>query len=418
MSKRTRGWLAGQHILVRVAGWRIAGEHQASIDVILLVMHRRAVRVVPFTLLLAGTVVAGLFLRDIERRAGELITTVNDVDTRLTLLIDVLVGIGTAQQSYVAPGQWQEPWFERTSALVGRLHDEIGGLQPLLQSPAAPEAVQSLADEAEALITADTRARENLRLGQTLMAADVIFSDSRNTIDTMTGRVRDLRAAEHSAGDLQRSALGRERWAILAAAALLWVVGVLALMSTSRTRMGPSDATAEPAADLRLSESQGVPPATVDLTAAAELCTALSRVTAAADLRDLLGQATGILDASGLILWMGAGEELFAVTTQGYRPHVIARIRPIVRGADNATAAAWRTGEVTTVAAGREGTGAIVAPLFSPDACVGVLAVEVRPGREDDPATRAVATMIAAQLATAVPAWPAASPVRLRSAVM
>jgi hypothetical protein len=402
-----------------VAGWRIAGEHQAIIDVILLVMHRRAVRVVPLTLLLAGTVVAGLFLRDIEQRAGERITTVNDVDTRLTLLIDVLAGIGTAQQSYVAPGQGQEPWFERTSALVGRLHDEIGGLQPLLQSPAAPEAVQSLADEAEALITADTRARENLRLGQTLMAADVIFSDSRNTIDTMTGRVRDLRAAEHSAGDLQRSALGRERWAILAAAALLWVVGVLALMSTARTRVGPSDATAEPVADdLRLSESQGVPAATVDLTAAAELCTALSRVTAAADLRDLLGQATGILDASGLILWMGAGEELFAVTTHGYRPHVIARIRPIGRGADNATAAAWRTGEVTTVAAGREGTGAIVVPLFSPDACVGVLAVEVRPGREDDPATRAIANMIAAQLATAVPAWPVASPVSLRSAGM
>ena len=383
-------------------------------------MHRRAVRFVPVTLLLAGTLVAGLFLRDIEQRAGELITTANDVDTRLTLLIDVLAGIGSAQQSYVAPGQGQEPWFERTSALVGRLHDEIGALQPLLQSPAAPEAVQSLADEAEALMTSDTRARENLRLGQTLMAADVIFSDSRNTLDTMSGRVRDLRAAEHAAGNLQRSALWRERWAILAAAALLWVVGVLALMPTTRsgTRVGPADATAEPAADVRASESQGVPPATVDLTAAAGLCTALSRVTAAADLRNLLGQATGILDASGLILWMGAGEELFAVTAQGYRPQVMARLRPIGRGADNATAAAWRTGELTTVAAGHEGTGAIVAPLFGPDACVGVLAIEVRPGREDDPTTRAVAAMIAAQLATAVPAWPAASPVRLRSAGM
>jgi hypothetical protein len=53
--------------------------------------------------------------------------------------------------------------------------------------------------------------------------------------------------------------------------------------------------------------------------------------------------------------------------------------------------------------------GAVVAPMFGPDACIGVLAAEVRHGREDDTDTRAVTAMIAAQLATAVAAWPAAS---------
>jgi hypothetical protein len=38
-----------------------------------------------------------------------------------------------------------------------------------------------------------------------------------------------------------------------------------------------------------------------------------------------------------------------------------------------------------------------------------VLAAEVRHGREQDQATRAVTTMIAAQLATVVAAWPASS---------
>ena len=41
--------------------------------------------------------------------------------------------------------------------------------------------------------------------------------------------------------------------------------------------------------------------------------------------------------------------------------------------------------------------------------CVGVFAAEVRNGREQDPSTRAVAVMIAAQLAGIIPAWPAGS---------
>jgi hypothetical protein len=51
--------------------------------------------------------------------------------------------------------------------------------------------------------------------------------------------------------------------------------------------------------------------------------------------------------------------------------------------------------------------GAIVAPMFGPEACVGVLAAEVRHGRELDPGTQAVTAMIAAQLSTVLGAWPA-----------
>jgi hypothetical protein len=47
--------------------------------------------------------------------------------------------------------------------------------------------------------------------------------------------------------------------------------------------------------------------------------------------------------------------------------------------------------------------------MFGPEDCVGVLAVEVRRGAERDESARAVVSMIAAQLATVVAAWPAAS---------
>jgi len=61
------------------------------------------------------------------------------------------------------------------------------------------------------------------------------------------------------------------------------------------------------------------------------------------------------------------------------------------------------------MAGGAQTPGALVVPMFGPDGCIGVLALEVRNGCEQDPAAQAVAGMVAAQLATAVAAWPAAS---------
>ena len=146
----------------------------------------------------------------------------------------------------------------------------------------------------------------------------------------------------------------------------------------------------------------------LDLASAARLCTDLSRVTTTAALPDLLGRAARVLDASGVILWIGAGEQLFPVMGHGYRQDMLARLGPLAPDAENAAAHAWRTGQLTVVGAtGAAGNGALVAPLLGLHACLGVLAAEVRHGAECNPATQAVATMIAAQLATVVPAWPA-----------
>jgi hypothetical protein len=147
----------------------------------------------------------------------------------------------------------------------------------------------------------------------------------------------------------------------------------------------------------------------VDLTAAADVCTAISRLTSADQLPALLTRIATVIDASGIILWMGAGEELLAAAAHGYDPRVIGRLGAIPRSADNATAAAWRTGQVGFVPGDVMSNGAIVAPLFGQENCIGVLAAEVRHGRETDAATRAVTAMIAAQLSTALSAWPAPS---------
>jgi hypothetical protein len=165
-----------------------------------------------------------------------------------------------------------------------------------------------------------------------------------------------------------------------------------------------------------------VPPRTpVDLGAAAEVCVAISRITTSNELPDLLACAAKVLDASGITIWLSEGEELFAVAAHGYDARAIARLGSIGKSADNATAIAWRNGEVTIVPGDMIAGGAVVAPLFGPDGCVGVLATEVRHGRENDPGTRAVTAMIAAQLATVVAGWPpagtAAAPVPPATAV-
>jgi hypothetical protein len=147
----------------------------------------------------------------------------------------------------------------------------------------------------------------------------------------------------------------------------------------------------------------------VDLQAAADVCAALARTTDAASLQQALGRAATVLDARGVIIWMGAGEELFPALSFGYDDRVIERLGPIPRQAANATADAWRTAQMRTVAGDVTAHGAIAAPVHGIGGCVGVFAAEVRNAREQDPGTRAVTAMIAAQLAGIVSAWPAGS---------
>ena len=108
-------------------------------------------------------------------------------------------------------------------------------------------------------------------------------------------------------------------------------------------------------------------------------------------------------------MWLGAGEQLFAVLGHGYTPQMLARFGPIPRDSDNAAAKAWRTGRIAIVGSTEKTAGGIVAPMFGPSGCIGVLAFESRSNREYDATLQAVATLIAAQVSTAVSAWPAAS---------
>jgi hypothetical protein len=122
-----------------------------------------------------------------------------------------------------------------------------------------------------------------------------------------------------------------------------------------------------------------------------------------------LERTAALLGASGVVVWMVAGEELFPVAAHGYDSRLLRQLGSLDRSSLNATAAAWRNSTLQTVAGESTARSAIVAPLLGVDRCIGALAIEVAAGRESDSGMQAAATLIAAQFATVLGAWPAGS---------
>jgi Ca2+-binding RTX toxin-like protein len=89
-------------------------------------------------------------------------------------------------------------------------------------------------------------------------------------------------------------------------------------------------------------------------------------------------------------------DSLLPALTHGYGPQLITRLGRLSPEDENATTAAWRTRSAQIV------DGALAAPMLTSEGCTGVLAIELKQGRERDQVTQAVARIIAAQLASTI----------------
>ena len=378
-------------------------------------MQKGAVRFTLLALLLGCGLVAAFFIWDTEQRIRTLddrrLTTYDAVE-RLTASV---TGISAVQQAYVDYGLRDTASFVRVSTLLDQIVTDGAALRSTASSPAGAAYLDAFWSAIAALTTANTSARESLEAGEPLAAADVLLGSSRPQVATLETSLRGFRQAEAESYRIERKALVEDSWITLAGIGALWTIALIAFAPVRTRRQQPE--TVAPVVPVTVPVpveavepvARPEPRPAIDLDATAALCAAISRLTDAAALPALLERAARILDARGIIIWMAAGEELFAVSAHGYGQGVVSRFRPIGRTADNATAAAWREGEIRTVAGDAMSHGAIVAPLLASDGAIGVFAAEVRHGREDDAATKAVAAIIASQLATVLPAWPAAN---------
>ena len=140
------------------------------------------------------------------------------------------------------------------------------------------------------------------------------------------------------------------------------------------------------------------------MSAVADVCTRLARAIDWREVTVLLGDAARLLDAVGLIVWQwdpratALRPSLFC----GYSEAVIARLPDVHADDPNAVATAFRSGE-RCIVDGEAGTEAVVMPSMGVEGCVGVLAVELRPGSRQCDAICAFTTILAAQLAMLLP---------------
>ncbi|MPY87360.1 MAG: hypothetical protein GEU99_05515 [Luteitalea sp.] len=428
-------------------------------------MTRRPERFVLFVLLVAGSVAAAYFLVTLEltlrgRQAGSHRIQKLTQQARLNLVL-----VRADQEAYIAEGQDASDWMERVSDDLDRLSTVLDKLSE--SAPADSTATVDL-DAArtavDAFIVIDNRVREYVEAGNPLPASDLIFEDGMRTaaaIDNHVVAAGDALLAVRLEADSRRR---RTMGAILGA----WLFGMLtigflllrttdaptrdaeaagtgdaatvehppphgtsSLSKGERRAADPHQPSSSPAfapwdahASAAGSAATTTPVTTVtnalpvqqllpgvDLEIAAAVCTDLAQVKDAEQLAEIVGRAAHLLDASGVIVWTGddAVSELRPLVIHGYPDDVAGEIPTIPFGADNVTAAAWRAGAARTVRATPTEPGGLAVPLLVATGGVGVLTAEIGHGREQDPATLAVARIIAAQIATLLPTQPTTS---------
>ena len=381
-------------------------------------MRSRAARLSVGAAACVAIAAASFFVVHSEKHIADERAAVRAFDLHAREAADALADVRVGQQAYVAAGQGVAFWMPKVTATTETAAQLIAGLRQTAEGAEAKSALDEAAATVAEFGTVDRRARDYITSGQQLMAADVIFTEGGETAAAAARHVEAARLAEAQTLDASESA-ARTLEAIALAASLVLAALAIALLVlagpagglrpvagqvVSGTTLGLSAAAAADASSPRgasasSASSQAIAPV---LKAAAELCTDFGRVNDLEGVSASLARAAEIMDATGLIVWLGdaSGADLRPVLAHGYSAQVLARMPNVPRSADNAAAAAYRTGVLQIVLA-RPGTsaGAIVAPLLSPEGCIGTLSAEITGGGEASDSVQALAAIFAAQLA-------------------
>ena len=372
-------------------------------------MRHRAVRVILLLLAMAATGAAASSIFSIEPRAAADRGELQAVRERVQAILVSISELRADQRSYVAVGQGHQFWTERvTNRLVG-VEAKVQDLRSAVRSAAAAAAIGAAAVALDNFRKLDARAQQYVSLGQNLIASDLIFSDGVEMTSTAAAQIDTALTQELQAREQSLAALRRQQGWVAAGAGgvLLLVMLLLTPLPAPSLRGSRSDQPKDVHLPLETPPMVDLPPVP-DLEGAARLCTEFGRVMETREVPPLLARAAEILDATGLVVWVSnrAGVELRPVLSHGYPEKVVAQMRSIPRDAQNAAALAFRSGQARVVAGTDMATGALVVPLMTPAGCVGVLAAELRHRSEQRESTRALATILAAQLATLVGAAP------------
>jgi hypothetical protein len=344
--------------------------------------------------------------------------TIDLADRAITTTAD----LRAALHAYVAPGQAAQVWLSRSGELVADLQSALASLAGTDGAPLAPESMTRL-------VAAEKRARAFVRDNQELLAADVVFSESRDHFEAIRQQLAGVRERAMTDTDAREAALRREQALLAGGIVAAWLLCALMLVPVAAAPVPmPAPVSPEPDAvdDMHLVAPPPPPLATPEpiavkpaplppvprLPEAAQVCADFARASDGAQIGGLLVRAADVLDATGLIVWVASADAgaLVPAASCGYDERMLTRIGSLPRSAENLTAAAFRDGARRTSSARSGAPAAIAVPLVGPNGPIGVLSGEIRHVERVGETTAAIASIFAAQLATLVSSMPPAEP--------
>ena len=369
----------------------------------------RAIRSIVSVVSAIAIVACAVFLFRSEKQLSALTTHRRAFDIHAREAGSALSDLRGGQQAYVSVGQGVAFWAPKVAQTQDLLTRTLASLRESATSTGAQAALDDVAATLTQFAEVDKRTRDYLKAGQQLMAGDVVFTEGVETAASATRQLEMARQAEAQGLDQTEAGIHTLEAGALGVTAGLAALAIVLLAFGAASRSSADAATpvaVQPVSDLPAATisppSRAISPV---LKTAARLCADFARVEDVDGLKSLIAQAAETMDAGGLVVWMGnaEGADLRPVLTHGYSEQMLARMPRVPRTADNAAAAAYRTGTIQIVASRHGGAtasgGAIVAPIISTEGCVGALSAEIRGGGEGSESVQALATIFAAQLA-------------------
>ncbi len=363
---------------------------------------------------------AAFFTVTVQQQIDQRHTALRAFESTARDAADAMDDVQAGQQAYVAVGQDASEWVAKVASYLQTATTSIDTLRSTALSGTAGPALLEASTSLTQLATIDRAVRNHLAAEDNQSAADAVFSDATDAVASAVSNVEvAIEAEEQSADGFEAT---QRRAQVYALGGVAGLVGIILALLGFAPSAAASDADAggvvpESGASAALAheavfdrtpieppvlEASHARPSDDALNNLAALCTEFGRVRDVGQLKGLLEQASVVMNARGLIVWLGSttGADLRPVLAHGYADATLARIPTVARSADNAAATAYRTGDVQIVKS-RPGAaqGAVVAPLLVAEGCIGALTAEIRDRGEESATTRALARILAAQLA-------------------
>jgi hypothetical protein len=389
-------------------------------------MKSRTVRVLMVAIAVVAQAGAGYLAWTVEQQMRVERATIATFETQVRQASQALAAIGAAQRGYVAEGQSSDRWQTQLTTMMKAATPMLTELRVVARTPEGQAALETAIETMTSFGRSDAKARDYVGAGQRLSASDVIFADGYELLNKAVAAIEEARVRENAEREAAIAKMRQTQLFYIGGAVGLTLVILFALVPVPRIAGGSADGEDAAQAQvgggsLGLSQPPGKASAAAgaagqhppdpswpargqELGAAAEICGALARVRKPQELPALLERAADALDATGIIIWMteGVPEQLRPVLAHGYAPATLVRMGAIRPDADNATATAFRTRALQTMLTDGKSGGALVVPLIAAEGCTGAMAIELKKGVEPSGYLRAIATILAAQLATLI----------------